>query len=484
MRKFVLGLDEGTTNLKAALFDVEKMQVIDSEKRSFKRFFPHEAWVEQDADEIFRKILAACKALLKRNEVQKEELLAISLTNQRETVVAWDKETGKPLCNAIVWQCRRTTNYIKSLSQKRKERIKELTGLIPNPYFSASKFKWILENVKEANKLLKKNRLCFGTIDSYLIFRLTDKHLTDTTNASRTMLMNLKTLDWDDELLKIFKIPRQTLPKIMPCDADFGEVKSLLGAHLRAVIGDQQSSMLGQSVLGKNECKVTFGTGGFVLMNIGNNPNKRLDNLITTVAHTIGGKTEYAIEGSIYSACSAINFLQDNLSLFDDVSKTSKMALSLPSNENVYFVPAFTGLGAPYWKDDARGMIVGMTFDTKKAHIVRACLESMAYNTKDILDEIKRAGLVPKFLSVDGGGSQNEFLLQFLADILNHEIVKSKNSDATILGAIYLSVMALKEATEEQIKEVSLGKNKYMPNMNEEDRKRNIKGWKKALKKI
>lgn len=484
MRKFVLGLDEGTTNLKAALFDISKMEIVDTEKRSLKRFLPHDAWVEQDAEEIYKKIVAASRTLLKRNEVKKEELLGVSLTNQRETVVAWDRQTGKPIYNAIVWQCRRTTNYIKSLSQKRKEKIKELTGLIPNPYFSASKFKWILENVKDAKKLLKQNRLCFGTIDSFLIFRLTKNHFTDTTNASRTMLMNLKTLDWDDELLKIFKIPKQTLPKILPCDSDFGEIKPFLGAHLRAVIGDQQSSMIGQSAVDKNECKVTFGTGGFVLMNVGNNANKRLPNLLTTVAHTLNGKTEFAIEGSIYSACSAINFLQDNFSFFTDVKKTAKMALSLPSNENVYFVPAFTGLGAPYWKDEARGMIVGITFDTKKEHIVRACLESMVYNTKDILDEIKRAGLVPKFLSVDGGGSQNEFVLQFLADILNQEIVKSAFSDATIMGAIYVALISMQEATKEQIKQLSLGKNKYNPKMSETERRKNLNGWKKALNKI
>ncbi len=484
MRRFVLGLDEGTTNLKAVLFDAGKMQIVDSESKTFKRFLPQDAWVEQDAEEIFKKIVQASKNLLKRNKVEKEELLGVSLTNQRETVVAWDRQTGKPIYNAIVWQCRRTTKYIKSLSQNIKEKIKEKTGLIPNPYFSASKMKWILENVKEAKFLLKKHRLCFGTIDSFLAFRLTKNHVTDTTNASRTMLMNLKTLDWDDELLKIFKIPKETLPEIKPCDSDFGEVRCLLNAHLRAIIGDQQSSMIGQSAVDKNECKVTYGTGGFVLLNIGTNANKRLPNLLTTVAHTIGGRTEYAIEGSIYSACSAVNFLQDNLNLFSDVSCTAKMAQSLKSNENVYFIPAFTGLGAPYWRDEARGAIVGMTYETSKAHIVRACLESMIYNTKDILSEIKKSGINPKFLSVDGGGSKNEFVLQFLADILDMQIVKSKFSDATIMGAIFVALVSMGISSKEEIKKLALGKNKYNPTMPDEERKKYLDGWKKALKKI
>ncbi len=484
MRKFILGLDEGTTNLKSALFDVDLMDIVCIEKRSFNQVYPKDAWVEQDAEETYQKMLSSAKTILKKNQVKPEELLGIAITNQRETVVAWDRKTGKPIYNAIVWQCRRTTNMIKSLSNQKKNKIKNLTGLIANPYFSASKMKWILDNVKEAKVLAKKHELCFGTMDSFLAFRLTGNHVTDTTNASRTMLMNIKTLDWDDELLDMFKIPKESLPKILSCDANFGNVKSLLNAKLCSIIGDQQSSMIGQGATDEGNTKVTFGTGGFVLTNIGENINKTFNNLLTTVAHTIKGKTEYAVEGSIYSACSAINFVQNNLNLFDEVSKTEDMAKSLKSNENVYFIPAFTGLGCPYWKDDARGMIVGMTFGTKKEHIVRAVLESMVYNTKDILDDMKKNGLEKNFLSVDGGGSQNKFILQFLADMLNCEIIKSNHTDSTVLGAIYVALVGQNIKTIKEIKKVSQGKIKYKPQMSENERKKYHLGWKKALKKI
>lgn len=484
MRKFILGLDEGTTNLKSALFDVEKKTIVDIEKRSFARFYPNPAWVEQDAEDTFNKMLASAKAVLRRNSVKKEELLAVAITNQRETVVAWDRETGKPIYNAIVWQCRRTSNMINNLSQETRQKIKELTGLIANPYFSASKMKWILENVKEARKLAKQNRLCFGTIDSFLAFRLTGNHVTDTTNASRTMLMNIHTLQWDDELLKIFKIPKDSLPKILPCDADFGKAKALLGANLRGMIGDQQSSMLGQGAIEKRDTKITYGTGGFILTNIGADSQKLTPNLITTVAYTLNGKTDYAVEGSIYSACSALNFLQDNLGLYKDVKETSKLASKLKDNDNVYFIPAFTGLGAPYWKDDARGLIVGLNFNTKKEHIIRAVLESMAYNTKDIIEELKKCGQNPRFFSVDGGGSQNPFLLQFLSDMLGHEVVKSSQSDSTVLGAIYVALISLELIDKKDIKEFSQSNNIYQPKMSEAERKKLYHGWQKAIKKI
>lgn len=335
MRRFILGLDEGTTNLRSVLYDIDLNKIVDINQRSFHQYYPKSGYVEQDATEILNGIISTSKTVLTRNKVKKEELLGVGITNQRETVVAWNRETGKPIYNAIVWQCRRTTKYMKSLPNEIKEKIKEKTGLIPDPYFSASKMKWIIDNVKDAKKLLKQDNLCFGTIDCYLATMLTGNFVTDVTNASRTMLMNIKTLDYDDELLSYFKIPRSSLPKILPCDSHFGKIKKFLDAPLCSIIGDQQSSMIGQGAVNYGSTKVTFGTGGFILTNIGKNIDKLPEKLLVTVASSLNGETGYAIEGSIYSACSGLNFLKHNLSLYDDVKKTSDMARSLPDNEGI-----------------------------------------------------------------------------------------------------------------------------------------------------
>lgn len=484
MRKFILGIDEGTTNLRSVLYDVTKKKIIDTESKRFKQYYPQSGWVEQDADEIFKKTLSTAKDVLSRNNVQKDELLGIGITNQRETVVAWDRETGEPVYKAIVWQCRRTTDMINNLSKQIKQTIKEKTGLIPNPYFSASKMKWILENVKGTKSLARSGRLCFGTIDSFLTFKLTGNHYTDTTNASRTMLMNLHTLQWDDELLEIFNIPKNSLPEIKASDSNFGNAKRLLNAPIRGIVGDQMSSMFGQGAVRYGNTKVTFGTGGFILTNIGSNSTRNLPNLLTTVASTIGKKTCYAIEGSIYSACSALNWLQEKLEVYDDVTETESMATSLENNEGVYLVPAFTGLGAPYWNDNARACIVGMNLNTGKEHLVRACLESMVYNTKAIVDEMKHDGLKFKLISVDGGGSKNGFVLQFLADMLNHDVVKSKYSESTVLGAIFMAMISLKLINLNDIKTMTESETLYSPKMSESERKKNYQGWEDAIKKI
>ena len=484
MRRFILGLDEGTTSLRSVLYDVDAQKIVDINQRSFHQHYPQNGYVEQDATEILNGIISTSKTVLNRNKVQKEELLGVGITNQRETIVAWDRETGKPIYNAIVWQCRRTTKYIKSLPNEIKEKIKEKTGLIPDPYFSASKMKWIIDNVKEAKKLLRQNNLCFGTIDCYLATMLTGNFVTDVTNASRTMLMNLKTLDYDDELLEFFKIPRSALPKIVPNDAQFGNIKRFYDAPLCAMIGDQQSSMIGQGALKYGSTKVTYGTGGFILTNIGKNIDKFPEKLLITIASSLDGKTQYAVEGSIYSACSGLNFLKHNLEIYKDVKKTSAMAESLPSNEGIYFVPAFTGLGAPYWNNDARGEISGITFSTKKEHLVRAILESMAYNTKAVFDEMRKEGQRFSSISVDGGGSNNNFLLQFLADMLNHDVVRSAESEATAMGAIYVAMLSLKLTSIDDIIKMASGKEVFCPNMTESERKKYYDGWQKAVKKV
>lgn len=484
MRKFILGIDEGTTNIRSVLYDVNKKKIVDTEGKRFKQYYPHSGWVEQDATEIFKKTLSTARDIIARNDIKHEELLGIGITNQRETVVAWDRETGEPVYKAIVWQCRRTTDMIDSLPEKTKQIIKEKTGLIPNPYFSASKMKWILENVKGTKSLARSGKLCFGTIDSYITYKLTGNHYTDTTNASRTMLMNIHTLQWDDELLKIFNIPKNSLPEIKACDSNFGEAKRLLNTPIRGIIGDQMSSLFGQGATNYGGTKLTFGTGGFLLTNIGENSSKSLPHLLTTVANTIGSKTCYAIEGSMYSACSALNWLQDNLNAFDDVTETESMATSLESNEGVYLVPAFTGLGAPYWNDEARACVVGITFNTRKEHLVRATLESMVYNTKAIVDEMKEYGLKFKMISVDGGGSKNNFVLQFLADMLDHDVKKSKYSESTVLGAIFMAMISLKLITLRDIKKLTESDVNFYPKMTKGTRLKNYNGWKEAIKKI
>ena len=484
MRRFILGIDEGTTSARAVLYDIDENRIIDKQSKTFKQFYPQSGYVEQDASEILNIVISSCKTVITRNKVQKEELLGIGITNQRETVVAWERKTMKPIYNAICWQCRRTSNYIKSLPLKIKKLIREKTGLIPDPYFSASKMKWILDNVKGAKSLARSGNLCFGTIDSYIATALTGNFVTDTTNASRTMLMNIKTLDWDEELLNFFKIPRESLPKIMPCDSHFGDVKKFFGAPLCSIIGDQQSSMIGQGAINYGTAKITLGTGGFILTNVGQNYDKCPGKLLLTVASTLENKTEYAIEGSIYSACSGLNFLKYNFNMYEDVRKTSEMAESLPDNEGVYFVPAFTGMGAPYWNSDARGEISGITYATTKAHIVRAMLESMAYNSKAIFDEMRASGLKFSLVSVDGGGSNNDFLLQFMADMLNHDVVKSKNVEATVMGTIYVAMLSLKLIDKEEIRKLTSSTEVFCPNMTEKDREKYYDGWQKAIKKI
>ncbi len=484
MRKFVMGIDEGTTSTRAVLYDVAKNKIVDIESKKFKQFYPASGYVEQDAEEILKAVESTAKTVLKRNNIKEGELVGVGLTNQRETVVGWDKRTLKPIYHAIVWQCRRTTEYIKSLPKNIKTKIHKKTGLIPDPYFSASKIKWLMDNVKEASKLAAEGNLCFGTIDSYIATALTGNHVTDTTNASRTMLMNLDTLDWDKDLLTYFNIPKESLPKILPSDAEFGKIEKFLNAPLCAIIGDQQSSMIGQGAVDYGSTKVTYGTGCFILTNIGQKAEKRPDKLLVTVASTLGNKTEYAIEGSIYSACSGLNYLKNNLSMYSDVSKTSDMAKSLKDNEGVYFVPAFTGLGSPYWNNDVRAQLSGITFATTKSHIVRAMLESMVYNTKAVVDEMRACGLRFSKISVDGGGSNNDFMMQFLADMLNHAVVRSVSSEATVMGAIYVAMMSRKLITEEKVKELTASQQSFEPKLNEKLRQKYYDGWQNAIAKL
>lgn len=475
MKQYILGIDEGTTSARAVVFDCIKGKIISSSASPIKQIYPQNGWVEQDANQIVNAQFAAIEQSIISAKLKPEDISAVAITNQRESVIAWDATTGKPIYNSICWQCRRTADTIAKLDSAIITKIKNKTGLIADAYFSASKMAWILKNVPVAKKLAKAGALRMGTIDSYLAYILTGKFVTDTTNASRTMLFNIKTLEWDKELLYLWGIPKECLPQVVASDHVVGNVTMLGGAPLCSIIGDQQSSLYGQNCLNAGDTKVTYGTGGFVLINTG---EKVLNNknLLNTIAYTINNKTYYAIEGSIYSACSGIDWLKNGMSLYKDVSQTARMAESVPNNGGVYLVPAFTGLGAPYWNSNARATITGLTFASKPEHIIRAMLESMAYNTYDILNcvntNIKR-------ISVDGGGSKNKFLLQFLADITSVKVCKALNSESTVLGAIKIAERHLKIEREEDYTKQEI----YLPSMTDKERKQNYLGWQKAIEK-
>ena len=474
MKKYIIGIDEGTTSCRSVLYDITKNEIVDISSCAFKSIYPKSGWVEQNAEQIYKCQLKTIREII--NKVDKDSIIALGITNQRETVVAWNKTTGKPIYNAIVWQCRRTAEYISFIPQSMLEKIKQKTGLIADAYFSASKIKWLIDNVPEAQELIKNNNLCVGTIDSYLAYKLTGKFVTDTTNASRTMLFNIHTLDWDNELLDFFNIPRNILPSIVSSSEIIAKVLKY-DFPLASIIGDQQSSLFGQGCFKEGKAKATYGTGGFILFNTGEQPVISKD-LLTTVAYTIGGKTAYALEGSIYSASSTINFMKDNLNFFFNPADTASMARSVKDTNGVYFVPAFTGLGAPYWNSSARAIITGINFDTQPEHIVRAGLESMAYNTKAILD---CSNSNVKELKVDGGCSKNTFLLQFLSNITKVKVIKNKETEATAMGAIFLAGIATNTFKLSSLGKLISSSARYTPKMRDDEINKLYFGWKKAV---
>ena len=478
MKKYIIGIDEGTTSCRSVLYDITKNEIVDICSRSFKSIYPNKGWVEQDAENIYKLQLETIKELV--NKVNEKNIICMGIANQRETIVAWNKKTKKPIYNAIVWQCRRTAEYIKTLPLNIVNKIKEKTGLIADAYFSASKIKWILENVPLAEKLLNEDNLCVGTMDSFLAYKLTGKFVTDVTNANRTMLFNINTLDYDDELLNFFNIPRKILPEVISNSEIIGNVLNY-SFPLASIIGDQQASLFGQGCFNSGKAKVTFGTGGFLLLNIGNKP-MFIDKLLTTIAFKVNKTVCFALEGSIYSASSTINYMKDNLNLFFNPSDTEKMAKSVKDTNGVYFVPAFTGLGTPYWDSDAKALITGITFDTKKEHIVRAGLESIAYNTKAIFDQMEISGVKVDKIKVDGGCSKNKFFLQFLSDINNIKVIKNKESEATALGAIFLSGLATHTFTISQLNKIIKSCSTYTSKMKEETRSKLYLGWQNAVK--
>jgi glycerol kinase len=485
MNSYILTLDQGTTSSRSLLVD-QKSIIISKSQKEFKQIFPNPSWVEHDPIEIWETQLETIKDVIKKSKITLNEIYGIGITNQRETTIAFDANNGKPICNAIVWQCRRTSEYCNELKPKYRKLIKEKTGLEIDAYFSASKMKWIIDNIPEAKELIKTKRLRFGTIDAWLIWNLTGgkSFFTDPSNASRTMLFNIKELKYDEDLLKIFEIEEWMLPKVIPSNGDFGHTSSeVLGAEIpiKAVLGDQQAALFGQCCFKEGDMKVTYGTGGFLLINIGSE-FKLDDNFLTTVAWGLKDKTVYAYEGATFISGAIIQWLRDGLGIIKDSSEVEKIAISLDSNEGVYMVPALVGLGAPNWDQDARGTILGITRGTTKAHFIRAAVESMAYQIADLITPVKNN--LPKdcFLKADGGASKNNFLLQFQADLLNVPITRSKESEATALGVAYLAGLG-KDGfwkDEEDIRKNWHPDELFLPKKN---REQEYAKWKEAVKR-
>nr|HMS40574.1 glycerol kinase GlpK [Pyrinomonadaceae bacterium] len=438
--KYILALDQGTTSSRAIIFDKDSC-IISVGQKEFTQIFPESGWVEHNPLEIWEtQVSTAIEALQKAN-LTAEDIAAVGITNQRETTVVWNRKTGEPVCNAIVWQDRRTSAFCDEIRASYAEVICEKTGLQVDAYFSASKLNWILENIPNARKQAENGELLFGTIDTWLIWNLTfgKTHITDVSNASRTMLFNINSLDWDDKLLEIFKIPRQMLPKIVSSSEIYAEIETadeLKGIKIAGNAGDQQAALFGQTCFEKGLSKNTYGTGCFLLQNIGDSTVKSENNLLTTVAWQIDGKTEYALEGGVFIGGAVIQWLRDSLEIIENSSDIEKLANSVEDNCGVYFVPAFAGLGAPHWDQDARGLIIGLTRGTSKAHIARAAVESIAYQTADLLEAMQMDAKIDlKELRVDGGAARNDSLLQFQADILQIPVVRGKITETTALGA-------------------------------------------------
>ena len=488
MKKYIMSLDQGTTSSRCILFD-EGGNVISMVQREFRPIFPKDGWVEHDPMTIWStQIGVATEALLKIGAGW-EEVHGIGITNQRETTLVWDKKTGTPIYNAIVWQCRRTSDYCEKLSAEgHGKTIKNKTGLVIDPYFSATKLKWILDNVDGAREKAERGELCFGTVDTWLIWNLTGGkvHATDYSNASRTMLFNINELCWDEELLELFDIPKEILPEVKPSSSIFGYTEAnILGASLPigGVAGDQQAALFGQCCFESGELKNTYGTGAFLLMNTGDAPYMTEDGMLTTIAWGIGDKVSYALEGSVFTCGAAIQWLRDGLRILESAQDSEYYASKVEDSGGVMVVPAFQGLGAPWWDPYARGTIIGITRGTTKNHIIRATLESIGYQTADVVELMSRAtGITVKKLKVDGGASANNLLMQFQADILGISIERPLCVETTALGAAYLCGLALGiYKSLDEIKENRTVSLLVSPSRDENWRSERMKEWKKAV---
>ena len=456
----------------------------------FKQYFPRNGWVEHNPNEIWSTTLKALKQVIKKAKSLKGHILTIGITNQRETTILWNKKTGKPIYNAIVWQDRRTQEYCKSLKNKNYENIfRKKTGLFIDPYFSATKIKWILDNVKVSKKLLKTNNLLFGTVDTFLIWKLTKgkQHLTEATNASRTMLFNINNNKWDNEILQKLKIPKSILPEVKNSADNFGKTdKRVTGKEIpiSAVLGDQQAAAVGQACFEKGSIKSTYGTGAFIIMNTGSKKINSKNKLLTTICYRLNNKTTYALEGSIFIAGAGVQWLRDKIKLINNAYETEKIAKSTKSNNEVYVVPAFSGIGAPYWRPDARGLITGLTRDSDWKTLVRATVESVAYQSYDLFYSMNKDGLKPRIVKIDGGMVANNWFSQFLADVINLKVIRPKVLETTALGAALFAGYQVGEFKSlNQIKNTWKKDKAFKPKINKKLRNHILHGWKQAIKK-
>ena len=489
MAKYVMALDAGTTSNRCILFN-EKGEICSVAQKEFTQHFPKPGWVEHDADEIWSSMLGVAVEAMNKISASAEDVAAIGITNQRETAIVWDKKTGEPVYHAIVWQCRRTAEYCDSLKEQGyTELFRKKTGLIIDAYFSGTKIKWILDNVEGAREKAEKGDLLFGTVETWLIWKLTKGrvHVTDYSNASRTLLFNINALDWDQEILDLIGIPRAMLPEAKPSSCVYGETaSSYFGGSIKiaGAAGDQQSALFGQTCFGPGEAKNTYGTGCFLLMNTGETPVFSEHGLVTTIAWGVDGKVNYALEGSIFVAGAAIQWLRDELRLLDSAKDSEQMAQKVEDTNGCYVVPAFTGLGAPYWDQYARGTIVGPTRGVNKYHIIRATLESLAYQVNDVLHAMEAdSGISLSALKVDGGASANDFLMQTQSDLINAPVKRPQCIETTAMGAAYLAGLAVGywKSKEDVIKNWAIDK-VFEPAIEEEAREKRIKGWNKAVK--
>lgn len=486
MAKYVMALDAGTTSNRCILFN-QKGEVCSVAQRAFTQYFPKPGWVEHDADEIWASQLGVAVEALNKISAKAEDIAAIGITNQRETAIVWDKNTGEPIYNAIVWQCRRTSAYCDSLKEKGlTDKFREKTGLVIDAYFSGTKIKWILDNVEGARERAEKGELLFGTVDTWLIWKLTKGkvHVTDYSNASRTMLFNIKDLCWDEEILNELNIPRCMLPEVKPSSCVYGTTDYFGGeVKIAGAAGDQQAALFGQTCFNAGEAKNTYGTGCFLLMNTGEKPVFSKNGLVTTIAWGIDGKVNYALEGSIFVAGAAIQWLRDEMRLIDSSIDSEYMASKVSDTNGCYVVPAFTGLGAPHWDQYARGTIVGITRGVNKSHIIRATLESLAYQTHDVITAMKAdSNIELRSLKVDGGASANNLLMQIQSDIIAAPVLRPKCVETTAMGAAYLAGLAVGYwASKEDVIQNWAIDRVFEPSISEEDRAKRIKGWNKAL---
>lgn len=489
MDKYIMALDLGTTSCRCIIFD-KNGRICSAAQKEFTQYFPQPGWVEHDAEEIWATQTGLMYEAMSKIDITINEIAGIGITNQRETTVLWDKETGRPVHKAIVWQCRRTAGYCDELKKLgMAEFFRSKTGLVLDAYFSATKLRWLLDNAAGARERAEKGELLFGTVDSWIIWKLTGGkvHVTDYSNASRTMLFNIHTLKWDEEILRVLKIPQQILPEVKPSSHVYGYTDSKLFGRevpIAGAGGDQQCALFGQTCFERGEVKNTYGTGGFMLMNTGTSPVNSHNGLVTTIAWGVDDKVEYALEGSIFVAGAAVQWLRDELGLIRDAAESEVLAKSVPDANGCYVVPAFVGLGAPYWDQYARGAIVGLTRGVNRNHIVRATLESIAYQVNDVLTAMQEdSGMPITSLRVDGGACDNDFLMQFQADILNTSVVRPYCIETTAMGAAYLAGLAVGYwRSKEEILANHVIAAEFKPQMGQAKRESLLQGWHNAVK--